>query len=344
MKRAYIGLFILILLCAMLTACNDTPDEVVTDEVPPVILQESEAVWDADLEQHWQIDETGNKTELAPHQFDGAGSCEICNSTVLDYNDGTYELTVYNKYGNIEHSRFYGEDGNVAYYADNEYEYSPDGKCLSYTRFENGVKTHTAYFAYTNEGFQYAERTLTYQDDQSVTEVVYNSEMDITRETVYLPDGTVSHETLYYIQYDNGKKVEQVKTVNGTVAEKVEYANGLIKSKTVYGEDGVVKVEEFNEYSMKTRSAEYEGDTLVTETVYEYTVDENGNATSRKRYVDGRLEEEAEIAYAPAGYFYDKRLILYNEDGSRTEYEADESMNVTSETVYDADGNIITQN
>jgi len=104
-----------------------------------------------------------------------------------------------------------------------------------------------------------------------------------------------------------------------------------------------ISVSTYDEQENIIRMAEYDADgKLLTETVYEYEYDSDGNLKKSKETIDGRLSSETEYTVSD-GESIEAKYTQYNEDGSYFINEYDSNGNVIKMIDYDAEGNVTLQ-
>ena len=163
-----------------------------------------------------------------------------------------------------------------------------------------------------------------------------NVELDRRFEHTYDEDG---NKTLTKT-YDNGVLVEEVEFWVGSDEDGTWSMSGKT---TTYHEDGSKTVSDGDLEATWSSETTYDAaGNVVEELRYEYTQDENGEATSTKGYKNGKLFVETQAITTEEG----EPGILwidYEEDGSKTVTEFDENFELVKETVYDAAGNVISE-
>lgn len=101
-----------------------------------------------------------------------------------------------------------------------------------------------------------------------------------------------------------------------------------------------VSVYTYDGHENPIRMAEYDADgKLLTETVYEYEYDNDGNLKNTKEYIDGFFNSESEYTVSEGESILTK-FTQYNEDGSKFYNEYDDNGNVVKMIDYDANGNV----
>jgi len=107
--------------------------------------------------------------------------------------------------------------------------------------------------------------------------------------------------------------------------------------------DDSISIYIYDEHDNPVRMAEYDADgKLLTETVYEYEYDSDGNIKKSKETIDGRLNCETEYTVSD-GESIETKYTQYNEDGSYFINEYDSNGNVIKMIDYDAEGNVTLQ-
>lgn len=104
--------------------------------------------------------------------------------------------------------------------------------------------------------------------------------------------------------------------------------------------DDSVSVHTFDEYGNLTRLADYDthGE-LISDVVFKYEYDADGNITNTKEYIDGQFANESEFVVNDSENYIAK-YTQYNEDGSMFINEYDSYGNITVLISYDAEGNV----
>ena len=112
-------------------------------------------------------------------------------------------------------------------------------------------------------------------------------------------------------------------------------------------DDGSCNITTYDEHGSMKSDIYYDANGNVhTEIIYENEYDENGNEVSCKTYENGILIHETHyetIETDELHAHYITQSIDYDEDGRTVTIYADTMMNAQSVTVYDADGNVVTQ-
>ena len=183
-------------------------------------------------------------------------------------------------------------------------------------------------------------------------EYVLEDKYKLVRETQTNSDGMVTNEREY--EYDDHGRtthtvfsyyIEDYSTGERTLSSEYEFYNE-------YDEDGNLTYRKYISSSGGT-----DGDVSITESNYEYEFDENGDMSKQYEYDAGHnLVGWTEYEYEPCGTQYEyypdgslkgfyKSYSIDNDDGGFTHYydgyDAGGSMESSSITTYDSDGNRI---
>jgi len=104
--------------------------------------------------------------------------------------------------------------------------------------------------------------------------------------------------------------------------------------------DDSVSVYTYDEHDNLLQMADYDAEgTLLSEIMYEYEYDSNGNMLKSRETVDGFLTGESEYTVSDGESIITK-YTQYNEDGSKFVNEYDSNGNDVALIDYDADGNV----
>jgi len=282
--------------------------------------------WERNGTEHWKLCECGEKLDTAAHELDDADLCSICGSEVLDWGDGTLDVTDYDEHGNTTRSSSFSKGGELLQEYIYNREYDADGNLMVETVFCDGVLTTENRYT-TDENGTWQNGYVDYYEDGTVTDVEYNPDGEIIRTRFFDEDGKLESEsTSEYAYTDEGESYESVYTE--TLA------------------DGTKGYVEYNQYGDVVKREYWNPDgSLQFSEVYEYDYDEDGNRLWIKEYRDGVLTFEvlnyAEGSDGEGSYWrYPENTIDYYEDGSRllTYYGVDTE--VAKETFCGADGTV----
>lgn len=142
--------------------------------------------------------------------------------------------------------------------------------------------------------------------------------------------------TYHWHQCECGEKLEMEEH------STVDYICSVCDSEVFVLQDGSREKHEYNEYGDQIQSTSYDKDGKVTYDMRnEYEYDSEGYRLSKKYYVNDRLITEAVYDISDDGWCYESKITEYEEDGTKVicEYNPDEDM--TKQTDFDANGNVI---
>ena len=340
-KRIMLPLMICALLVLAFTACHS-----------------HEAEWKIDTEKHWKECSCGEISEEGVHSFEDS-VCTVCGAAMIVNEDETERLEISNGYGDWTQRLYFDNEGNFSAEDVAEYTYDEDGNKLTDKIYNGDFLTSSGEYAYDSEGFTYKKYVTEYHDDGSEIVYEYNETNDNLGYVVYDEEGNaVESIRSEYITDENGELVGERVYENDVLSQEMKYAAGndgeeeyfYIVENVLYDEDGSKTVETYDEAGELIKEAFYDGDgekiydydieyfyddegnptsveksekgELKEKTVYEY--DENGNIPGEKIYEGNRLVREVEYAETDF-YMYESKIIIYNEDGTTTVEEYDET-------------------
>ena len=312
MKKIIAAVLTCILLVTVMTACA-SHSHVTT------------GIWMADAVGHWKsCDECDEKTETANHTLGDDSLCTVCNSEIIDWDDGTSVYT-FDEYDNIVRSAEYDTDNHLITETVNDYVYDANGNVMSAKEYIDGRLNSERECDVIN-GESVDKRYTYYNEDGSKFINEYDDNGNVIKLVDYDTDGNVTLEVLsVYTQTDDGEWYESKRTENYNDGTKIEATyNDRDDNLThvVYDAEGNITASERWEYTYdgeKTVSVkEYANDKLIAEKVYKYVTDGDGGT-----------------------FGFPETVITYNEDGSKTVCVYDENDELVSEISYDASGNVI---
>lgn len=240
---------------SVFTACTDKPEE-----------NKQIADWHADMKQHWQINEAGEKVELGAHELDTAKFCNICYHTAYDFSDGSYTLAKHNAHKDVVHAEYYTNNGDLEKTMDFEYEYDDEGNMTSEKSYENGALIFESKKAINKDGFGYNEYEIYYLGDGSKTLYEYDTNYSLTAEKVYLADGSLKTETKFEYEYSDENEIIGLKEyVDGRLVTVEEYEDvagdpPYLTKQIKYNEDGSYTVTNVDKMGNTTGVTEYNAD------------------------------------------------------------------------------------
>lgn len=305
--------------------------------------------WVSDLENHWHVcDECGENFESAAHALED-GVCTVCGSEIIVWEDGSSQLITYNEYGDYTQLTLYAADGSVESEERYEYEYGADGNKIREKDYTNGVLACEYEYAQNTAGETYIAKDTYYYEDGTKSSSEYDATGNILHSASYAADGSM--ESAYEYEYsDDGSWMSEKEYYGNTLSAVREYSvdtDGWQKLLTekIYNEDGSWIGTEYDLYDNVVIEIESDADGNVTmDRRYEYTYDADGNYSMSRIYENGVLTEEVEYftgSDEEGSWSMSGKTTVYHEDGSKTISDRDLEATWSSETTYDANGNVV---
>ncbi|MBR3927620.1 MAG: hypothetical protein IKJ65_01305 [Clostridia bacterium] len=283
----------------------------------------SETAWERNVHEHWILNENEERTEVGAHQMNDA-VCEICQSNIWMFDDGTCDVSNYNEYEDLTRYSYYDQDGAIL-----------DDYVYVYTYNDSGVKTHsmTYYFGVLIEeteysvdpfGYSIKKRALGYNDDGSTSVTECDEYGNVLVSRITAADGRVVLDAKY--EYTYGEDGFPTYAIQDTVFED----GSLYHLET----DGMGNIA----YETQTDS----DGTVVYAHAYTYEYDEQGRVIVDRIWEDGQIIFESFYAYEGDNFWgYQCMTIDYFENGSKTVCEINENGEIVKETNYNSDGEVI---
>ncbi len=314
--------------------------------------------WKIDKESHWKECECGEITEMGEHSFE-ADICTVCGAERKTEDGILTDMGVWNDYGDWTQWLYFDEEGNLTGESSVEYTYDENGNKLTDKLYEDGQFVSSGEYEYGSEGMTFKKYETEQYEDGSKCVYEYNESGDSLGYVLYDEDGNMaeSYRTEYVTDKEGNLLGEKVYE-NEHLSQEIKYASASNEEEdylyaeevATYSEDGSKFVEKYDENGDIIAELSYDAEgkkvyeydleyfydedgnhvstekrqdgVLKQEVIYEY--DEEGNLTSEKTYEGDRLIKE--IQYAEAEYFfYEAKVITYNEDGTTTVEEYDEN-------------------
>lgn len=285
--------------------------------------------WEVDVNEHWKgCSLCDEKFDEAEHTFNEEGACTVCGSEVYDFGDFKM-LYLYTEKGDFLKSAEYDLDGNVITETDYKYEYGFNGNIT---------------------------RVQIYTDDVLIEEDLYKSVdgEDVLHECIYYnEDGTK-----FTNEYDDFGNI--VKVLSYTADGEIDVDSTSEYSLDEYGEwyesknvsiysSGIKTESEYDRFGENITNIVYNAEGEIESSLaWDTEYNEDGDIISQKQYSDGVLISESvykklELEDGEGYVNFPETVTEYGEDGGRTVTVYDENDEVVSLTVYDADGNVISE-
>lgn len=284
----------------------------------------SETVWERDPKEHWIVDANGGRTQVGAHQMNDV-VCEICQSDIWLYDDGTCDITNYNEYEDVTRNSYYDADGALLDDYVYVYNYDGNGKKLFSFTYYFGILIEESEYALDPTGESVMKKSVGYNDDGSESII----ECDIYGNTILsrMTDAqgqVIFEETYEYTYADDGFPIHTIQSSRF--------------------EDGTSFYVESDEMGNRISETQIDPDGTVVY-AYDYTYDYDDNGRMLRELVSQYGQPVFETYYAytedPYDFFgYQCMTIDYFEDGSKVVCELDEFGEILRETAYDAEGNI----
>ncbi|MBQ3496735.1 MAG: RHS repeat protein [Oscillospiraceae bacterium] len=288
---------------------------------------EAGTLWAGDAKEHYRACECGEKMDVGAHDQNGdAFDCSVCGAYIHDTGE---EISVHmpDEYGNTASSTVYDRAGNIVSEARYARIYDDAGNMLTEKYYENIRLASESEFVVSADGESRLVKYIDYSEDGTCFVNEYNDQGYVAVSTSYDALGSVTLEV--YSEYASGE--------DGSVYER----------STVWKTPEETTEAFYNEYGDTVYRATYNNkDHRLTQQLrYEREYDESGNILWQKEYIDGSLTSEI------TGYAVDERddlyirypaeTIDYYDDGRRLVSTFGAYGDVTSETLYDADGSVL---
>ena len=233
-----------------------------------------------------------------------------------------------------------------------EYTYNDAGTWMGEKDYVDGVLAAEREYSIDADGNQQLIKEITYNEDGSWIGAEYDLYENQVIEIHTNADGTVELDRRFEHTYDaDGNKTLTKTYENGILVEEVEFRFGsddegswsMSGKTTVYLEDGSKTVSDSDPEATWSSETTYDAAGNVVEEIrYEYLKDESGEDTGSKGYKNGKLFVETQAITLPGG---EPGMLWteYNEDGTKTVTELNENFEPVKETVYDTEGNVISE-
>lgn len=284
-------------------------------------------LWDGDASTHWRACECGEKMDMGAHDEGGdMFDCSVCGAAIIDM-DEEIEVCFDDPYGHTERCTVYDKEGNIVRSVRYAHTYDDEGNMLT-EKYYDGIRlAEEKEYAVDTDGELRIVKSITYSEDGSCTVTEYDQHGNIISSVSRDAYGNTTLEI--YSEYAAGEdgNLYERKSTWETAEETFE---------TFY-----------NEYGDTVYRATYNNkDHRLTQQLrYEREYDESRNVLWEKEYIDDVLVHEitgyAEVIGDDFYMRYPEKTIDYNDDGSRLVTENGYCGDVASETLYDANGNVL---
>ena len=275
--------------------------------------------WERDGLHHWQLDAAGAVINQGAHETGNGWICAVCAAEIIDWGDGSYDVTDYDAYGNtIRHSSF-EVDGQLYYESIHVLTYNEDGVVLLDQEYVGGKLFCNAVYTVNAAGEQIPVSLNVWYEDGTSAANTYDEYGNCTCAVTYDENGALDVETIReFALTDDGYFYECKYTTR--------FASGETFS------------DEINQYGDTIHSYNTEADgTPWSDCVYEHEY-RDGEKLWTKQYEFGVLTFEQR--YNEDGICVEETEYL--EDGCTLVHLYDDWGDSISATTYAADGSVVT--
>ena len=340
-KRTGITLLLCALIMIVFTACHS-----------------HEPQWRIDKDKHWKECTCGEITDEGEHSFED-DICTVCGAERKTEDGVLTEMGVANDYGDWIQWLYFDGDGNISSESTAEYTYDRKGNKLTDKLYEDGQLVSTGEYEFDSEGISFKKYETEEYEDGSKCIYEYNESGDSMGYVLCDEDGNIteSYRTEYVTDGEGNLTGEKVYE-NESLVQEIKYAAASNEEEeflyaeevATYAEDGSKAVEKYDENGELIAELAYDAEgKKLYEYELEYFYDEDGNHISTEKREDGELKQEViyeydeegniktektyegkklvkEVQYAETEYFYyEAKVITYNDDGTKTVEEYDEN-------------------
>lgn len=285
----------------------------------------SEGEWDRDAHEHWQTNEAGDRINAGTHRAED-GFCEICQSEIWLFEDGSCDINNYSSEGDLIRYSYYEADGTLESDYVYVFQYDENGnKAFSFT-YLFGIMIEETEYRLDPVGESIVSKVTSYSDDGTVSVNIADQFGNIVSGTITDENGNVLFEQNFTYTYDSDGfptyMVENSRFDDGTSFRMESDALGNRIFEAQYAPDGSV----------------------IYEYHFAYEYDEHGRMIHDTVLENGAPVFESFYAYSSDPYDfwgYQCRTIDHMEDGSTIVCDLNEMGEIIKETSYDANGNII---
>ena len=260
------------------------------------------------------------------YKVNDAGEVYMVANTYF-FDDGTKSSTRYDENGNPVEVQYYDENGKLSNSVHTEYDVDDESNVYEakYTEiFEDGSKLIAEYNVYGD----------------IVTRDRFDAEGNPEYAEIYNYGYNEEGEKDWIKEYRNDRLIKEITgyTTYEGKDHSVRYPEYVID----YLEDGSKFVMHYGERSDLMTESSYAADgSILQEISYFYEYDENDNRIDEKKYDGDRLIIHKEYGVNEDGWSCVEKETEYLENGGKVIREFNEVEEVTSETEYDAEGNVV---
>ncbi len=175
------------------------------------------------------------------------------------------------------------------------------------------------------ESDEYVFVSILNENYDEILDVEYeNGELTFFIETEYTYDdemNILTHKSMNFDKpYEEGK-YSYATYVDDSFGEVISFTYTYCSELTRYNDDGTKTVKNYDENELLVKSTDFDAEGVVTEeATFEYTFFDDGFVKSIKKFVGGKPAFETIYSSFDEGYMITKQIV-YNEDGTTTEYE-----------------------
>lgn len=307
--------------------------------------------WAFDAASHWLV---ADETTRAAHTLDEYDCCTACGADVWVADDESINVYYYDEHANIVADIYYEADGTPYYHMRHDYTYDEDGNMISCLTYSSGALYAETIYGTDAEGYQYTAKETTYELDGYTYLAEYDQHGNATRMEARNELNELVYEEASEHEYDeDGELLRSKVFIDGELSQELTYAFSLENGRDVewnfpisyvyhYPDEGTKQEDLFdlNGNMISSTMTDVDGN-ILTQTTYEYEMDEHGNIVAEHVNVDGF--HQCERLYQPDedGWYYCYSETIHETDGSKTVCLYNEFYEVLSETSYDAEGNVV---
>ncbi|MBR3962604.1 MAG: hypothetical protein IKK14_03660 [Oscillospiraceae bacterium] len=281
-------------------------------------------LWERNPSEHWINGKNGEKLNVGEHELDEESFCKICGCEIVYQVDGVITVSNYDEKGNPVRVTNFAFQGKSFDDYITEYKYDENGGILYSETFENGRLCET--FEKTGETVQKDYYYIDGSHHLSITYPGYLGDTIISQWYSYDPEGNVEYE----------EYTENLLDKNGEI-----YLN---RTTSIHYPTETKVVSEANALGHPLSVEKYDLDgNLIDNYDYAYEYGEENLIVYEKIIHQGKLYKEHFLKVITQGeglVTQPCKEITYHETGHYV-IEYDENGNITAETHYDSDGNII---